>query len=356
MGRSLEQSLLDEWLARLANKRNVFSTVLCVEDQMQSLSLVSSGGEMQTEDRYFIASVTKLYVTAVLLKLRAEQRIGLDDPIGRYLSKEIMAGLHMMENRDYTEEITVKQLMSNTSGIPDYFSGDVFSDLIAGHDQAWSLDKTLNAARRQKPKFKPGQRNKAQYSDTNYRLLGQMIENIKGESIQSVFKEYIFDKLNLTQTYFFDDPEDTSPVPFYYKKKRLDLPLYMASIGTEGGIVSTARETMIFLRSFFNGDLFPISDLDELQRQWNFLWAPGPFFYGIGISRQPLSPFGLRRGLIGHWGQSGAFAFHHPESGLYFTGTVNQAVGQSAAVQAMTRIIRQYGREKKALRLHADAP
>lgn len=356
MGRALEQSLLDEWLERIANKKNVFSTVLCVEDQEQSLSLVSSGGAMKTEDRYFIASVTKLYVTAVILKLRAEQRIGLDDPIGKYLPEEIMAGLHRMENKDYSGEITVKQLMSNTSGIPDYFSGKVFSDLIAGHDQAWSLDKTLDEARRQKPKFKPGQRNKAQYSDTNYRLLGRMIENIKGEPIQNVFKEYIFDRLNLTQTYFFHDPEDTSPVPFYYKKKRLDLPLYMASIGAEGGIVSTARETMMFLRSFFNGELFPIGDLDELQRQWNFLWAPGPFFYGTGISRQPLSPFSLGRGLIGHWGQSGAFAFHHPESGLYFTGTVNQAVGQSAAVQVMTRIIRHYGREKKTLHLHTDTP
>ena len=157
---------------------------------------------MKTEDRYFIASVTKLYVTAVILKLRSERRIGLDDPIGKYLPEEIMAGLHRVENKDYSEEITVKQLMSNTSGIPDYFSGKVFSDLIAGHDQAWSLDKTLDAARRQKPRFKPGQRNKAQYSDTNYRSLGRIIENIKGEPIQNVFKEYIFDRLNLMQTYF----------------------------------------------------------------------------------------------------------------------------------------------------------
>ena len=44
MGRALEQSLLDEWLERIANKKNVFSTVLCVEDQEQSLSLVSAAG------------------------------------------------------------------------------------------------------------------------------------------------------------------------------------------------------------------------------------------------------------------------------------------------------------------------
>lgn len=354
MGTTLKQAVLDACVTQTANKKNVFSTVMCVEDQERSLSIVSSGGDMRPDDRYFIASVTKLYVTAVLLKLRAERRLELHDPIGKHLPEEIMTGLHRFKNRDYGEEITVQHLMSNTSGIPDYFSGTVFSNLIAGKDQAWSLDQVLAEAKRKTPKFKPGQKKKAQYSDTNYRLLGQIIEHVKGESIQAVFQEYIFDKLKLTQTYFYHDPEDASPIPFHYKQKRLDLPLYMASVGAEGGIVSTARETMTFLRSFFNGDLFPLGDLGELQRQWNFLFAPGPFFYGIGISRQPLSPFSLGRGLIGHWGQSGAFAFHHPESGLYFTGTVNQAVGQTAAVQAMSRIIRHYVREKKALRLHAD--
>lgn len=356
MGTFLEQSLLDEWMTQITKKKNIFSSVMCIENEEQSLSLVSSGGEMKAEDHFFVASVTKLFVTTVLLNLRAEQRIDLGGPISKYLPEETLAGLHTLNNIDYTKEITVKQLMSNTSGIPDYFSQGVFADLAAGNDQAWSLDKILDAARQQKPPFKPGQRKKAQYSDTNYRLLGHIIENIKGASLQTVFKEYIFDRLNLKQTYFYQNPEDKNPVSFYYKQKRMELPLYMASIGAEGGLVSTARELMIFLRSFFNGNLFPLSDLEEIQKQWNFLWTPGPFFYGTGISRQPLSPFGLGRGLIGHWGQCGAFAFHHPESGLYFTGTVNQVLGQSSAATTMARVIRLYSREKKSLRLQADTP
>lgn len=64
------------------------------------------------------------------------------------------------------------------------------------------------------------------------------------------------------------------------------------------------------------------------------------FFYGIGIARQPLSLFGLKKGLYGHWGQSGAFAFYDPQSGTFLSGTVNQFIGQSAAARAMIKVLR----------------
>lgn len=335
----LDQMLMDRWMAAMARKRNIFGAVICAENLDRSLSIISSGGEMEPETPYFIASVTKLYVTAVLLQLRSRQRLRLDDRIGEYLPETLIKGIHVYRSIDYSREITIKQLMSNTSGLPDYFSGRVFADLIAGKDQSWPLEKTLEAVRQLRPKFPPGM--KAQYSDTNYQLLGKLIETITGQPIEAAFKEYIFDRLNLTQTYVYKDPLDGRPASFYYRQTRLHIPLYMSSIAPEGGIVSTARETMTFLRAFFHGDLFPQTDLKELM-EWRFLWTPGTFFYGSGIVRQPLSLLNMKDGLIGHWGQSGAFAFHHPDTGLYFTGTVNQAIGQSAAVYKIARIIRHY--------------
>ncbi|ANY74559.1 serine hydrolase [Paenibacillus ihbetae] len=335
----LDQMLMDRWMAAMARKRNIFGAVICAENQDRSLSIISSGGEMEPETPYFIASVTKLYVTAVLLQLRSRQRLRLDDRIGEYLPEKLIKGIHVYRSIDYSREITIKQLMSNTSGLPDYFSGRVFADLIAGKDQSWPLEKTLEAVRQLRPKFPPGM--KAQYSDTNYQLLGKLIETITGQPIEAAFKEYIFDRLNLTQTYVYKDPLDGRPASFYYRQTRLHIPLYMSSIAPEGGIVSTARETMTFLRAFFHGDLFPQTDLKDLM-EWRFLWTPGTFFYGSGIVRQPLSLLNMKDGLIGHWGQSGAFAFHHPDTGLYFTGTVNQAIGQSAAVYKIARIIRHY--------------
>ncbi|MEK4116611.1 serine hydrolase domain-containing protein [Paenibacillus sp. FSL W8-0919] len=341
----LDQMRFDRWMAAMTRRRNIFGAVMCVENQDRSLSIVSSAGEMKPETPFFIASVTKLYVTAVLLQLRSRQLLRLDDRIGEYLPEAMIKGIHVYQNVDYSREITIKQLMSNTSGIPDYFSGRVFADLIAGKDQSWPLEKTLEAVRQLRPKFPPGMKNKAQYSDTNYQLLGKLIETVTGQPIEATFKECIFDRLRLTQTYVYKDPLDGRPASFYYRKTRLQIPLYMSSIAPEGGIVSTARETMTFLRAFFDGVLFPQTDLKELM-EWKFLWAPGTFFYGSGIVRQPLSLLNMKDGLIGHWGQSGAFAFHHPETGLYFTGTVNQAIGQSAAVHRIARIIRHYKKTK----------
>ncbi|GIP31843.1 serine hydrolase [Paenibacillus sp. J2TS4] len=338
MSQPLTQSLLDELTSKAATKKNIHGAVLCVEKGDGTLSLVSGAGNIKADDLYFLASVTKLYMTTVMLSLRAENRLQLEDKISQYLPDEVISGLHVFKGNDYSHEITIKQLMSNTSGLPDYFSGRVITELLSGKDQAWPLNRTLTAVKQMKPKFIPGQKGKAQYCDTNYQLLGAIIEAITGQSLKAVFKRYIFDKLQLEKTYVFKEVSDTRPVPIYYKSKALHLPLYMASIAPEGGMVSTAKEAMIFLKAFFNGHFFSRRELSELQI-WNLLFGPGTFYYGIGISRQPLSLFGMNKGLLGHWGHTGAFAFHYPEKDLYFTGTVNQFTGHYTAVQLMRKII-----------------
>jgi D-alanyl-D-alanine carboxypeptidase len=113
----------------------------------------------------------------------------------------------------------------------------------------------------------------------------------------------------------------------------------MASIGAEGGMVSTAADLGRFTQGFFGGTLFDTARLDRLYR-WRLLLAPGVFFYGVGIARQPISILGLKKGLYGHWGQSGAFAFYDPGSGTCLSGTANQFLGQRHAARAMIRVLR----------------
>jgi D-alanyl-D-alanine carboxypeptidase len=311
-----------------------------VEKGDGSVSLVSGAGNIRAGDQYFIASVTKLYITAVILKLRSQHLLQLEDKITKYLSRDITKGLHVLNGIDYTNDITIKHLMSNTSGIPDYFTSEMVSELVNGLDQSWHLEKTLEVIKQKKPKFKPGQKKKAQYSDPNYQLLGKIIENITGKSIHEVFKAFIFDELNLVKTYVYEDINDIRPIPMYYKKQTINVPIYITSIAPEGGIVSTAQETMIFLKAFFGGRLFPQKDLSELTAHWNLLFGPGLFYYGTGISKQPISMFNSKKGLIGHWGQSGAFAFYHQDTDLYFTGTVNQFSGHAVAARMMIKLIK----------------
>ena len=334
----------------MVKKRNNFGAVLCVE-QGDEFSWRGAAGNIQQDDQYFIASVTKLYVTAVVLKLRSENQLDLQDPISSYLSDDIMDGLHVLDGVDYSNDLTIKHLISNTSGLPDYFTykqsnGKTVSDeLIKGKDQAWTLNETLKLVKKLKPKFKPGQKGKVNYSDTNYQLLGKILENITKMGISDVFNTFIFRELGLSKTYVYKDVNDTNPAPLYYQSNRIELPVYMASIASEGGIVSTAKETMIFLKAFFNGRFFPKEEIEELK-QWNMIFFPGQFFYGVGLEKlwtpRFISPFQPIKEVVGFWGQSGAFAFYNPERDLYLTGTVNQfsGSGHSAAFRAMISIMK----------------
>ena len=350
MKNQITDTFLSQTVKNMLKNKLVHGAVLCVENGNQTISWVGSAGNIQKDSPYFIASVTKLYITAVLLCLRAESRLQFDDPIIKFFPEAQLKGLHVLNGIDYTHEITVSHLMSNTSGIPDYFmrkSADgkkPFSSLLAGVDEAWPLNKIIERVKTLKPDFKPGQKGKALYSDTNYELLGGLIENITGKKLADVFSKYLFDPLNLKHTYAYQDIYDKRPVPFYYKSQPLLLPQYMASVTAEGGIVSTSQEVIIFLKAFFNGFFFPKEEIEKLKK-WHFILYPGQLYFGIGLEKlwipRLFSPQKAIKEVFGFWGHSGAFAFYHPQSDLYFTGTANQAngFGHSAALKAMITII-----------------
>jgi D-alanyl-D-alanine carboxypeptidase len=352
MGKTFNNAHLNQVVGEMVDNKTVFSAVLCVEKGDNNTSWTGAAGNMQKDSRYFIASVTKLYVTAVIMRLVEENRLKLNDKISEYLPGDLTQSLHVLNGVDYSNEITVAHLISNTSGLPDYFfhklpnGKTVESQLMEGKDESWHLEKTLDLVKNLKPKFIPGKKGKASYSDTNYQLLGRIIERVTERSIGEVFQEFIFDKLNLRDTYAYQDTHDNTPVPFYYNSRELRLPKYIASITVEGGIVSTAQESMVFLKEFFGGRFFPKEKIEGLKR-WNLILPPPSlFFYGIGLEKlwtpRIVSPFKPIKEILGFWGQTGSFAFHNPETDLYFTGTTNQidGKGHQAAVKAILKIIK----------------
>lgn len=348
----INNEFLDEIVRSIENKKGVYSTVLCVEHGDSGFSYTGAAGGMQTDSKYFIASVTKLYITAIVMNLVQNGKLKLEDPISMYLPEALIKGLHVFKGIDYSNTITIKHLISNTSGIPDYFfhkteNGNTFADeLLMGKDIGWELDQTIEYVKNLKPKFPPGKKGKAAYYDTNYQLLGKIIENVTGENIREVFKTQIFDILNFKHTYSYQDVNDTKPVKFYYKSKELWAPNYMTSITPEGGIVSTAQESMVFLKEVFKGRFFPRDEIEKLKK-WNLIIPPPSlFYYGIGLEKlyvpRIISPFNPITEILGFWGQTGSFAWYNPDTNLYFTGTTNQinGAGHSAVMKGMIKIIK----------------
>lgn len=300
--------------------------------------------------QYFIASTTKLYVTALIMQLRSEGRLDLDTSVATYLGSSVMSGIHVLKGIDSSDRITVAELLAHTSGIADYFEqrrrdGSTQIGDALRRDFSWTFDDVLRIAKEQmSPRFAPSTSGKAFYSDTNFQLLGAVVEAVTGSTYEDALQERILGPLGLVDTYpFTRETIDRygSVAPMLYGTQPVAIPQAMASVRADGGIVSTALEGITMFQAFMEGRLFPTSYLDEMQRTWNPIFPP--LEYGVGIMRFALpryyTLFMEVPPMIGHSGASGAVLFYIPALDLYVSGTVNQIKKRSLSYNLMTRLV-----------------
>lgn len=336
------QSLLD----KAVDNRKVFGTSFAIKKD--NLIWQGASGNLTVDRPYFIASTTKLFTTAIILKLKEEGKIRLKDKIGQYIDGSILSGLHVYKGKEHSEEITVKHLLSHTSGLPDYFqdkgaSGKSLEDeLMAGNDQHWSFEESIERSKRISPLFAPGTEGKAKYSDANFQLLGKIIETITDKSYSDNCRERIIQPLGLKHTYLYQDATDDKPMPLYHKKRVLNIPKAMTSFGADGGMVSVSSDMLIFIEAFFEGKLFPRPYVDELK-EWNKIFPPMRAGVGIHLFKLPwlFNPKGTVPYFIGHSGLSGALAFHSPRGNLFIAGTVNQTAYPGTSFRTMISLAMQ---------------
>jgi len=297
-----------------------------------ALSLHGPGGEthlaagnLTVDTPCHFASVTKLMVATVLHQLAAEG-LDLDAPFTSVLP---MTGALVVDGQDLTAEITIRQLMAHVSGLPDYFSSStpktgLMGALMRGEDRAWTRTEAVEMARAMRPVGKPGQRAQAQYADTNYQILDGVIEAVAGAPIGEVLNQRIFQPLGLQQTWLYTDPADIRPAPLRYRQASLHIPQAMASFRGDGGLVTTSREGLVFLRALWSGRFGETGWLTGGPFRPLFF----PVTYGTGVMRFALPRWmtGFRRfpALYGHSGHSGTALFHAPETGVSIAATVNQ--------------------------------
>jgi len=335
---------LPDILNRAVDNKKVFGASFCVK--LRDELWQGSSGNLSTGDSFFIASTTKLYVTAIILKLLSEDELRLEDRISDYLPDCIMHGLHIYKGKDYSRQICIRQLLAHTSGIPDYFQqknsegNSLELELIKGIDRSWTPEEAIELSKGLEPPFIPGTNGKAFYSDTNFQLLGRIIENITGKPFDQNLDEFILQPLGLKRTYMYRDANDEQPKKFYYKDKILNIPKAMTSFGTDGGIVSTADELLFFLEAFFSGKVFPAEFIGSLK-SWNRIFYPMQSGVGIHLFRLPwlFNPFGQIPELIGHSGLSGALAYHSPDRNLYIAGTVNQVANPDSSFRLAIKLV-----------------
>ncbi|WP_029040085.1 serine hydrolase domain-containing protein [Cucumibacter marinus] len=340
------QAALEALVNRQAGRNGVHELAVSVYDGQSGQSAHAAAGTvgealMTPDTPFFIASTTKLFATAIIMRLRKQGKLTLDDRIVDYFPKGALTGLHKLDGQDRTGEITIRHLLTHTSGIADYFEGKRadgtrFADaMLKGTDSSYSLEDVLEAVRDDlTPAFVPGQKGKALYSDTNFQLLGGIIERITNHSLAAVVDTHIAIPLGLKKTYLFTRDKALAhgnPLDLRNGSELIQVPRAMQSVRLDGGGVSTSTELLRFLRGFYSGEIFPTDYLPEMTGEWRSIFFP--LEYGVGLMRFKLpwyfSPFRKVPTFWGHSGISGAFAYWCADRNIYIAGTLNQLANRS---------------------------
>jgi CubicO group peptidase (beta-lactamase class C family) len=306
---------------------------------------------MTKDTPIYIASITKLYTATAIMRLYEKGALSLDDPMSRYLPKEVIQGIHVYKGKDYSYEITIKELLSHTSGIADYYTErpkkgkNLFELFLEKPGRSWTVDETIERARNDlRPNFQPS--TDASYSDTNFQLLGKVIEAVTGKPLHTVYQDFIFRPLGLKHTWLIgcSEPQLTpsaAPADIFYKDMNITKTRSNGAYWADGGIVSTAEEMIIFLKALNEGRIIS-GDTLKLMHNWHKLQFPLQYGYGTMYFKLPrfISMVMKVPPLWGHSGSTGSFLYYSDDLNLYMAGSINQVESKSKQFKLMLRVVR----------------
>lgn len=195
-----------------------------------------------------IASISKLYIAAAAAKLVSSQSLSLNSTLAELLPE--LAG-----RIDYAEEITLRMLLQHRSGIPDWIDDPAFPWTRS----VTNVDDVLAFVLDDPADFKPDTR--YAYSNTNYLLIGKILDRTLGYSHQAYIRQELLLPLGLTHTYGSLRDVDTDAVASGYSveydgdEKMLDF------VAPGGSMVATAEDVGIFLKALNDGSL--LSDPEQ---------------------------------------------------------------------------------------------
>lgn len=320
-----------------AGKPNTHGIILRVVSGNGQVDFKGSAGAAVPDTRFPIASITKMYTSALVMQLVDEGHIRLDQTVQSLLTGVDLSGLHVVKGVDYGPGLTVRQLLHQTSGLADYYESDLAHDLKQGKDRSYDLGDVLQMTKALPPAAAPDS-GRSHYSDTNYQLLGAVIETVTGLTYDQALQGRICQPLGLTQTGVLQGTDIGMPI--YHKDQRLDVPLILTSMTSDGGIVSTLDELLVFLRAFMDGRLFKPENAARM-RQWNRLFFPLRYGYGLMRIKLPLwmTLFRATPELIGHSGASGSFAYYAPDTDTFILGSFNQTDAPRRPIGFMLRAL-----------------
>lgn len=300
------------------------------------------------QQRYFIASISKLFTSVLFALFVEQQKLTYDDPIHLYVEPDLLNKLHVYKDKDYSKDIRISHLLGHTSGLHDFFEdkpkqGKSMMELIIGDPlRIWTPQEVIIWAKNNlKAYFPPWQG--FHYSDTGYHLLGLIAEKITGQPLHQIYEQYFFKPLEMNQSHMvhYSEPlvQSESPVADIYVNK-LVLNKYR-SLSIEfagGGIISTSDDLLKFMKALVRNEIISAESFEQMKMWSKFSVG---IDYGYGLVRFRTIPLLMpaKYNVWGNFGSTGSILFYHPDMDLYLMGSFNQFRTTQKAIRFMLKTI-----------------
>ncbi|WP_058475120.1 serine hydrolase domain-containing protein [Legionella quateirensis] len=321
--KDIVQTVVDDYFKKYSKKEQftaVSASVLIPQNEETPIDEIKTAvagrvgyppfSEVITLDHLFdIGSITKSFTSLILLQLQFEDALSLDDPIGKWLPQY-----------SNWSEVTVRQLLNMTSGIPNYSNDPEFWAQME-HDlsHVWTDEELLHYAHPENP-IERNDTNTYEYSNTNYILAGLIIEQVTHDSFAHQLKERIINQSNfLNNTFYPAGPDgvavresltDRKMHGYYFdtaNNKVVDTFVNDLSwAGAAGAIVANTEDVMRWVQILFHGTLInPVyrgQALNELTSVVSIktglpiatVTADDPVGFGLGVGYYYDKNSGLR--------------------------------------------------------------
>ena len=272
-----------------------------------------------TEDATFrIASSTKTFTAATVLRLTEEGALDLDDAARRFLEDDRVQRLDLAD-------VTLRHLLQHTSGLPD-MDGDVFmSELFAQPHKRWTpwekIERSLTSGPRTGPVGPP-----ARYCDVGYVIAAMVIEAVAGVPLHQAFRQLLhFDRLRLRSLHVEElepTPSTAGPRVRHYVADRDVSDIHPScDLWGAGGLISDAHDLAEWWHALFAGQIFD----DENTLRIMLTTVPEPTAgrdMGLGLYRRTIDG----HEIWAHGGWWGTYPFHDRTTGTTGALLMNQAL------------------------------
>jgi len=260
------QSYLNHW--RVEN--NITGVVISSQAKNGKIVDYTSGFQIEhkshttpisSKNLFGVGSITKTFIAAAILQLQQRHKLNINDKIGKYFPQY-----------PRWKNITIKELLNMTSGITNYILLPAYKKYLNSYlnnkpQKALSPYVFINSAYQSKDRFRPG--SKWQYSNTNYLILGQIIEKVTKQQISNVLSHWFFKPLQLDHTHYstsFYPSKVTRLMAHGYYGKR-DIYHFNASLfNSAGAVVMNSHDLLKWARALFTpGKVLSEASIKQLQ-------------------------------------------------------------------------------------------